>query len=70
MRMPDGDGLDLLQKIKQKRPDLHVVIVTGYASIDTAVEAIRKGASDYVSKPFTPEELYRVAGLALKTSAA
>ena len=70
MRMPDGNGLDLLQKIKQKRPDLHVVIVTGYASIDSAVEAIRKGASDYVSKPFTPEELYRVASRTLKTSAA
>jgi DNA-binding NtrC family response regulator len=70
MRMPDGNGLDLLQKIKQRRPDLHVVIVTGYASIDTAVEAIRKGASDYISKPFTPDELYRVAGRAIKTNAA
>ncbi len=70
IRMPDGNGLDLLQRIKHKRPDLQVVIVTGYASIDTAVEAIRKGAADYVSKPFTPEELYRVASRALKTTAA
>jgi DNA-binding response OmpR family regulator len=70
MRMPNGNGLDLLQKIKQKRPDLNVVIVTGYASIDTAVEAIRKGATDYVSKPFTPEELYRVASRTLKKPAA
>lgn len=70
MKMPDGNGLDLLPKIKQKRPDLHVVIVTGYASISTAVEAIRKGASDYIPKPFTPEELYCVASRVLKNSAA
>jgi DNA-binding NtrC family response regulator len=70
MRMPDVNGLDLLPKIKRQRPDLPVVIVTGYASIDTAVEAIQRGAADYVPKPFTPEELYKVANRALQRHAA
>lgn len=70
MRMPDSNGLDLLEKMKKNRPDLRVVIVTGYASIETAVEAIRKGASDYIPKPFTPEELTNVATRVLRSAAA
>ena len=70
MRMKDGNGMDVLQRIKAKRPDLRVVIVTGYASIDTAVEAIQKGASDYMPKPFTPEELYTMTNRVLGTTAA
>jgi DNA-binding NtrC family response regulator len=70
MKMSDGNGLDLLPKIKQQRPNLRVVIVTGYASVDTAVEAIQKGANDYMPKPFTPDELYAVTDKVLKTAAA
>lgn len=70
MRMSDGNGMDVLQKIKAKRPDLRVVIVTGYASIDTAVEAIQKGASDYLPKPFTPDELYTMTNRVLGSAAA
>jgi DNA-binding NtrC family response regulator len=70
MKMSDGNGMDVLQKIKVKRPDLRVVIVTGYASIDTAVEAIQKGASDYMPKPFTPDELYTVTNRVLGAAAA
>jgi DNA-binding NtrC family response regulator len=70
MKMSDGNGLDVLQRIKAKRPDLRVVIVTGYASVDTAVEAIQKGASDYMAKPFTPEELYGMTNRVLGTAAA
>ena len=70
MKMTDGNGLDVLQRIKAKRPDLRVVIVTGYASIDTAVEAIQKGASDYMAKPFTPDELYTMTNRVLGTAAA
>jgi DNA-binding NtrC family response regulator len=57
MRLPDANGLDLVGEIKKRKPELRVVIVTGYASIDTAVEAIKRGANDYMSKPFTPDEL-------------
>jgi DNA-binding NtrC family response regulator len=70
MKMSDGSGIDVLQKIKSKRPDLRVVIVTGYASVDTAVEAIQKGASDYMPKPFTPDELYSITSRVLGTAAA
>jgi DNA-binding NtrC family response regulator len=70
MKMTDGNGMDVLQRIKAKRPDLRVVIVTGYASIDTAVEAIQKGASDYMPKPFTPDELYTVTNRVLGAAAA
>ena len=70
MKLPDANGLDLIGDIKRQRPDLRVVIVTGYASIDTAVEAIRRGANDYMAKPFTPEELYTTASRALKKEVA
>ncbi len=70
MKMSDGNGLEVLQRIKAKRPDLRVVIVTGYASVDTAVEAIQKGASDYMPKPFTPDELYSMTTRVLGTAAA
>jgi CheY-like chemotaxis protein len=66
MKMPDTNGLELLPTIKKHRPKLPVVMVTGYASIDTAVEAIQRGASDYVAKPFTPEELFSAANKALR----
>jgi DNA-binding NtrC family response regulator len=70
MRMPDLNGLDLLPKIKKNRPDLPVIMVTGYASIDTAVEAIRRGASEYLAKPFSPDELYQTTDKLLKRTAA
>lgn len=66
MKMPDTNGLELLPTIKKHRPKLPVVMVTGYASIDTAVEAIQRGASDYVAKPFTPEELFSAASQAIR----
>jgi DNA-binding NtrC family response regulator len=70
MRMSDGNGLDVLAKIKAHQPNLPVVIVTGYASVDTAVEAIRSGATDYMAKPFTPEELYTMTNRVLRRAVA
>jgi DNA-binding response OmpR family regulator len=70
MKMPDTNGLELLPTIKKHRPRLPVVMVTGYASIDTAVEAIQRGASDYVAKPFTPEELFGAASRAIRRAMA
>lgn len=69
LRLGDGNGMEVLQKIKEKRPQMRVVIVTGYASIETAVEAIRNGASDYMPKPFTPDELFTVTSRVLGTAA-
>jgi len=70
MRLPDVHGLQLLSRIRKFKPDLPVLVVTGYASIDTAVEAIQRGASDYMAKPFTPDELYTMTNRVLGRAAA
>jgi two-component system sensor histidine kinase/response regulator len=55
--MPDGRGIDLLPAIQEKDPDLVSVIITGYATVELAVEAIKRGAYDFISKPFTSDLL-------------
>jgi len=57
MVMPKKGGIELLRVIKQTRPQIQVIMITGYSSIDTAVESIKLGACDYLSKPFSPSEL-------------
>lgn len=57
LRMPGGDGMDLLRVIKEKWPESEVVVVTGYPSIETAKEAVRLGAYDYLAKPVGPDEV-------------
>ncbi len=57
LKMPEIGGLEALEQIKELRPDVTVIIITGYATIPTSIEAIKKGAFHYVPKPFTPEEL-------------
>jgi len=57
LRMPGLDGIEVLEKIKTRRPQTQVIIYTGYGSVTTAVEAMRKGAADYLNKPFFPDEL-------------
>src|SRR6202022_1273244 len=51
LKLPDGSGLDLLHKIKESYPDVSVVILTGHATVDSAVKALKVGAEDYVTKP-------------------
>lgn len=55
--MPGGDGIQLLNRVKRHSPDLDVIMVTGAVDADTAVQAIRQGASDYVTKPFNLDEV-------------
>ena len=57
IKMPGMDGLELLEKVKQDYPDIMVVIITAYGSIESAVKAMRTGASDYLLKPFKPDQL-------------
>jgi NtrC-family two-component system response regulator AlgB len=57
LRLGRENGLDLLPEMLRVAPGLHVVIITAHASLDTAIEALRKGAFDYLPKPFTPNEL-------------
>src|SRR5262245_65333065 len=57
LRMPDLDGLAVLKKLAMIQPDLPVVILTAFATIETAIEAVNAGAFDYLSKPFRMEEI-------------
>lgn len=57
MRLPDMDGLEILSRIKALRPETEVVIITGYKSVESAVEAIRKGAFHYIAKPVNLAEI-------------
>lgn len=57
IKMPGMDGLELLERVKQQYPDAIVIIITAYGSIDTAVKAMKMGASDYLLKPFQPDQL-------------
>jgi len=57
LRMPEIDGLALLERLKVAWPSLTVVVLTAYASVDSAVEAMQRGAADYLAKPFVAEEL-------------
>lgn len=57
LKMPMMDGVEVCKSVKHLRPDIDVIIITGYASIETAVETMKYGALDYVEKPFTEDEL-------------
>ncbi|MCK4576789.1 sigma-54-dependent Fis family transcriptional regulator [candidate division WOR-3 bacterium] len=57
MKMPEMDGMALLKTVKSKYPDINVIIITGYGAIDDAVGAMKQGASDYILKPFSPDEI-------------
>lgn len=66
LKMPGIDGMKLLNIIKETCKEVDVIMVTGYASIDTAVKAMKLGAFDYIPKPFTPDELRGVVARALE----
>ncbi len=55
--LPDFPGMEALVRIRSERPEQAIIIITGYATIQTSIEAIKRGALDYIPKPFTPEEL-------------
>lgn len=66
IKMPGMDGIQLLHSIKTIDPDMPVIVITGFASVETAVEAIREGAYDYVIKPFEVEKLFTLVRRAVK----
>ena len=59
LRLPDGNGTDLLEWIEKNRVSVPIIIMTSYADIQSAVNAMKRGASDYISKPVHPDELLR-----------
>jgi DNA-binding NtrC family response regulator len=70
IRMPDIGGMVVLRDLKRAKPALPVLIITGYANVRSAVQAMRLGASDYLEKPFTPEELLLSVDKAVQTAAS
>lgn len=70
MKLPRTDGIDLLARIRERWPSAVVVMVTGYATIPAAVEAMRRGAFDFIPKPFSPNILRSVVARALQAAGA
>jgi DNA-binding NtrC family response regulator len=69
LKIPGVKGLELLQALREKSPETLVIIITGYASIETAKESARLGAVDYIPKPFTPDEIRKVTENAVRLAA-
>ncbi|MGD9578640.1 MAG: response regulator, partial [Syntrophorhabdus sp.] len=69
LKLPGIDGMDVLRAIRKSRPETSVVIITAYATVDTAVEAMREGAEDYISKPFNLDEIRLIVRKVLEKKA-
>ena len=67
LRMPGMDGMEVLVKLKEYDPNIVVIVITGYASIESAVEAMKRGAYDFLPKPFTPEALLAIVNRAAES---
>jgi DNA-binding NtrC family response regulator len=67
LKMPQIDGMELLGRVSRKYPDIPVIIITAHGTVATAVEALKKGALDYITKPFELEELKNVVSKAIRT---
>ena len=59
LRMPDLDGMDVLRTVKKRWPECEVVVITGYPSIESAKEALKLGANNYLAKPLCPDEVVK-----------
>jgi len=66
LKLPDVCGMDILRQAPDRFPDLPIIIITGYSTIKSAVEAVKMGAFDYVAKPFTPDEIEATVEKALR----
>ncbi|MFQ3675119.1 MAG: response regulator, partial [Endomicrobiia bacterium] len=66
IKMPGMDGIEVLKKIKEVKPEVEVIVATGYGSTETAVESLRKGAYDYINKPFNIDELSSLVSKAIE----
>ena len=66
IKMPGMDGMELQSRLREADPDLTVVIMTSYAAVDTAVQALKNGAYDYITKPVDPDELSHLVANALE----
>ena len=67
-KLPDGDGLEVLRQFKERSPETLVIMMTGYSTVENAVEAMKRGAYHYVNKPFSLDEVMLLVEKALETS--
>jgi len=65
LKMPGLSGMEVLKKIKEDNPEATVIVITGYATVESAVEAMKRGAYDFIPKPFTPDSLRAIVKRAL-----
>jgi DNA-binding NtrC family response regulator len=65
LKLPDGTGLDVIAGVRARRPRLPIIMITSYSSMESAIDALRAGANDYVIKPFDNDELLRALARAL-----
>ncbi|MCH9031121.1 MAG: response regulator [candidate division Zixibacteria bacterium] len=68
LKMPNMDGLTLIEKARNQKPNLPVVVITGYPSVESAVKCLRQKVDDYLVKPFNVTQLYKVVQGALKNA--
>jgi DNA-binding NtrC family response regulator len=68
LKMPDIDGVEVLNKINEKWPDTKVIMITGYSTVEIAVQALRLGAYNFIEKPFTPDTLLAAVREAMENS--
>jgi ActR/RegA family two-component response regulator len=67
LRLPDIDGMEIIRKVKAQKPETEVVVITGYGTTATAVEAMKLGVSDFLPKPFTEDQIKTAIDNALKS---
>lgn len=65
LKMPGMDGMDVLRQVRQTRPDIRIIIITAHGTIESAVEAMKLGAVDFLQKPFAPNEIRNVVSSVL-----
>lgn len=70
VRMPDLAGMLILRDIKKVKPSMPVIVITGYANVQTAMQAMKLGAAEYIEKPFTPDQLLKAVKTAVEQAAA
>ena len=66
LRLPDIDGLEVVKRIREERPEVKVIIITGYPSVASAISAVKTGVADYLRKPFTDQEILSAVSDALE----
>lgn len=66
LRMPGMDGMQVLERLRRERPDIRIVIITAHGTIESAVDAMKLGAVDFIEKPFTPREIRELVSTVLR----